>query len=329
MNLFQWRWSYLLPVALVLFLFLFSSFFTIQEGHQAIITQFGRPIRVVAESGLHSKLPFIQEVRMIDMRILNWDGFPNQIPTKDKKYIEVDTTARWKIIDPLVFIQTVQDENRVRSRLDAILDGITRDIISAHNLVEAVRDSNTIFDVRKAKQEAMEGQSKAGGKMSLEDDEITGEIEAVSIGREKLSEMIIVRAKEELKPLGILLIDVQLRRISYEAGVQKKVYSRMISERQRIAEKIKSIGQGERAKIEGKTERDLQTIRSEAYKKVQEIQGTAEASAIKIYAKSLGRDPKFYEFTRTLDLYTKGIKKESRFLLSTDSQLWQTLKKGY
>ncbi len=310
----------------------FSSAFVIHEGRQAVITQFGKPIRSVNQAGLHFKMPFIQDVRMIDLRILSWDGYPNQIPTKDKKYIEVDTTARWKIVDPLLFIQTVQNERGARSRLDAILDGVTRDVISSSNLVEAVRNSNKIIEVLdQKKKDAQASKAKRAENKEPEPDsieEITGEIERVDVGRERLSALIVDKVKGELDKLGIQIIDVQLKRISYQDSVQQKVYSRMISERQRIAERIRSFGKGERAKIEGKTERELARIRSSAYKRVQEIKGAAEATAISIYAKALGRDPGFYRFTRSLKAYEKSIQSDSRFLLSTDSKFFEILEKG-
>ena len=311
----------------VVIILLFASSYVIPEGRQVVITQFGRPVKTVTEAGLNFKLPFIQVVRMIDLRILSWDGYPNQIPTKDKKYIEVDTTARWKIIDPLKFIQTVQDENGARSRLDAILDGVTRDVISGHNLVESVRNSNTILDViaEKVKQKS---QTDEGGLIPIEQEEVVGEIEPIEIGRERLSALIIESAKKELLPLGIELIDVQLRRISYEESVQQKVYGRMISERERIAERIRSYGKGEQAKIQGKTDKDLKSIESEAYKKVQEIKGRAEAQAINIYAGALREDPSFYRFVRSLEAYEKAIPKSSKLLLSSKSRFWQVLKTG-
>lgn len=301
---------------------LVSASYVVPEGRQVVITQFGRPIKSVTTAGLNFKMPFIQDVRMIDLRILNWDGDPNQIPTKDKKYIEVDTTARWKITDPLKFIQTVQDERGARSRLNAILDGVTRDVISGHNLVEAVRNSNTILKLieerRKSETEVLENV----------EEEVTGEIEAIDIGREKLSELIIKSASKELLPLGIQLIDVQLRRISYENSVQQKVYGRMISERERVAEKILSFGKGEQAKIKGKTDRELKQIESNAYRTVQQIKGKAEAQAIDIYAKALKQGPGFYRFVRSLEAYEKSLPANSKLLLSSDSRFWQVLRSG-
>lgn len=327
-----------LPLAIVAIVVVYAASFIIPEGRQAVITQFGKPVKVVQESGLHFKLPFVQDVRAIDLRILSWDGHPNQIPTKDKKYIEVDTTARWKIVDPLKFIQTVQNERGARTRLDAILDGVTRDVISGHNLVEAVRNSNTILEVieeiKKKAEEKNESAKKALAKGETDaagvdiQEEITGEVEKIRIGREKLSTLIIESAKKELLPLGIELIDVQLKRIAYELSVQKKVYGRMISERERIAEKIRSYGKGERAKIEGKTDKDLQTIQSEAYRTVQQIKGRAEAQAIDIYASALRRGPGFYRFVRSLEAYEKSLPTNSKLLMSSKSRFWEVLKKG-
>lgn len=315
-----------------LLIVLYASTYIVMEGRQVVITQFGKPVKSVNQAGLHFKLPFIQEVRRIDLRILSWDGYPNQIPTKDKKYIKVDTTARWQIIDPLKFIQTVQNERGAKSRLDAILDGVTRDVISGNNLVEAVRNSNTILDVIEKRREEIEKENKKTEEDRAEiaqvQEEITGEVEPIEIGREKLSALIIESAKKELQPLGIKLIDVQLKRIAYEDSVQQKVYGRMISERERIAEKILSYGKGERAKIEGKTDKDLKSIESEAYRKVQQIKGRAEAEAINIYAKALRQSPDFYRFVRSLEAYEKALPKESKLLLSSESRFWEVLRKG-
>jgi len=301
----------------------YSSAFIVPEGRQAIITQFGAPVgEPITDPGLHFKTPLIQDVRELDSRVLNWDGYPNQIPTKDKKYILVDTTVRWKITDPLKFIQTVQNESGAKSRLDAILDAITRDTISNHNLVEAVRNTNTILDVieERRTQPTVEG--------VVVEEEVVGEIEKIQVGREQLSDMIVERAREELADFGITVVDVQLRRIAYEKSVEQKVFERMISERQRIAQKIRSVGKGEQAKIQGKTSRDHQQITSEAYRRVQEIKGKAEAEAYKIYAQTLGKDPDFYEFVRTLEAYDKALGADTHFILSTDSDFLKLFKEG-
>lgn len=304
-----------------------ASFFIVNEGQQAIITQFGRPIgNPVTQAGFHFKTPFIHEIRYVDKRILSWDGYPNQIPTKDKKYIKVDTTARWRIVDALKFIQTVRNESGAKARLDAILDSATRDVISNQNLVEAVRNSNKILDDMKRRQQEIQDKLQKGE--AVVEDEVSGEIEGVDIGREKLSEMIKEAADKELLSFGIQLIDVQFRRISYEKSVESKVYERMVSERQRVAQKIRSIGQGEKAKIEGRIARDLEKINSEAYRKSQIIRGNAEAKAIAIYAQTLSKDPSFYEFIRSMEAYKSSLKDDASLLLSSDSDFLKFLKKA-
>ncbi|MBI4677418.1 MAG: protease modulator HflC [Elusimicrobia bacterium] len=301
-----------------------ASIYTLPEWEQAVITQFGRPVgSAVTKAGLHFKLPLIQEVHRLDNRILNWDGAPNQIPTKDKKYIWVDTTARWRIVDPLLFIQTVQTEASAVRRLNGILDSATRDTISNQNLVEAVRNSNALLEKIKVKLEAQ----RKGEILPGAEDEVTGEIEPVSVGREELSSIIIRKAKKGLKEFGVDLIDVQLRRISYEESVEAKVYERMISERQRIAQKIRSVGLGEHAKIQGKINKDLLGIESEAYRKAQAIKGEADGRAIRIYAQAMNADPEFYEFIRTLEAYKKGIPQDSTLILSTENKFLDILRK--
>lgn len=320
----------ILGIFVVALILVFGSTYTLPEGRQALITQFGKVMgKPVTGAGLHFKVPFIQEVRYFDKRILEWDGDPNQIPTKDKKFIWVDTTARWRINDAMKFAETVRTESAAQTRLDSILDGATRDVISNHNLVEAVRNTNTLLDqIKKRKQEAEKIESEPTKVVDVElEEEITGELEAISVGREKLSAMIHVRAKEKLGDLGIELIDVQLRRIAYEKSVEEKVYERMISERKRIAEKIRSMGKGEQAKIQGKLNRDLKEIESTAYRKSQEIKGRAEAESISIYARSVGQDSGFFEFTRTLDAYKKTLKGKGSFVMSTDSDFLKLLQK--
>lgn len=306
-----------------------SSLYVLSPENQAVITQFGKPVgRPVVESGLHFKKPFVQDVRKVDRRILTWDGFPTEIPTKDKKYIKVDTTARWKVVDALTFIQTVRNERGARARLDAILDATTRDVISNHNLVEAVRNSNSILSKIKEVKKEISDRKKLGE--SIVEEEISGEIEKISVGREQLSSSIALEAEKELKKFGIKLIDVQLRRISYEKSVEQKVYERMISERQRIAQKIRSIGLGEKAKIEGRIDRDLKKIESEAYKKAQKLRGDAEAKATTIYAKALKEGRDFYSFQRSLSAYKKSIKAgKTKLIISNDSEFLKFLKKSY
>lgn len=305
-----------------------SSFFVVREGEQALITQFGRIVgKPIDQAGLKWKLPLIQDVRYFEKRILTWDGDPNQIPTKDKKYIVIDTTARWKIDDVVKFAETVQTEEGARPRLDGILDGVTRDIISRNNLVEAVRNTNSILDKIHARQQLLKETKDSMEVLELEE-QITGEIEPISVGREKLSAAIIERARPELISLGIKLIDVQLRRIAYESSVESKVFSRMISERQRIAEKIRSIGKGEDAKIRGKLDRDLKEIESTAYRKSEEIRGKADAEAITIYAGAIQQQPEYYKFVRTLDAYKRSLSGKAELLLTTDNDFLKVLAEG-
>ncbi|WP_412473893.1 protease modulator HflC [Halobacteriovorax sp. YZS-1-1] len=310
----------LIPLVVIVFIGLVlgkQSIFVINEGRQAIITEFGKPVgEPITEAGLHFKKPFIQDVRFVDKRILSWDGFPNQIPTKDKKFIKVDTTARFRIMNALKFIQTVRNTEGAKQRLDTILDSATRNVISSHQLVEAVRNSNAIIEkLESAKQNVNEIE-----------EEITGDIEKVAVGREKLSQLIVEKAEGELEQFGISLIDVQLRRISYEESVEKKVYERMISERQRIASKIRSIGSGEKAKIEGRLVRDLQTIQSEGYRKAQLIKGRAEAKASAVYARAFKQDPDFFEFIRTLEAYKKSIDGNTKLIISNDNEFLKFLR---
>lgn len=319
-----------IPVALLaIIITLSNTFFVIGEGQQALITQFGKPVgEPITKAGLHMKTPFIQDARYIDKRILSWDGTPNQVPTKDKKYIQVDTTARWKIVDALRFIQTVQSERAAKARLDAILDSATRDVISNHNLVEAVRLSNDILEVVETrKRQAEEGD--LADDLAIEAqvvEEITGEIERVSVGREELSRMIVEAATDSLREFGIELVDVQLRRIAYEESVEQNVYRRMISERERIAEKIRSMGQAERARIEGRRERDLRRIQSEAYRESQTIRGEAEARATALYAQAMSQDPDFFHFLRSMEAYRKSFENNPRFILSSDSEFLKYFK---
>lgn len=303
-----------------------SSFFIVYEGRQAIITEFGKPVgKPITEAGYNFKKPFFQQVRYVDKRMLYWDGKPNQIPTKDKKYIKVDTTGRWKIVDTLKFIQTLRNEKLAEFRLGSIIDSATRNIISKHNLAECVRNSNSILDKITAKKEEIKKRRASGEKVI--EDEVTGEVEKVLLGREELSKLIVEKADKGLAQFGIKLVDVQLRRISYEKTVEAKVYERMISEREKIAQKIRSIGQGERAKIEGRIQKDLKNIESLAYRKAQGIRGKAEATSIAIYAKALSKDPSFYEFTKSMDAYKSALSNKAKFLLSSDTEFLKYLKK--
>lgn len=295
--------------------FISGALYTIDETQQVVITQFGEPIgKPITKSGLHFKTPVIRVANYFDKRVLQWDGKPNQIPTKDKKYIWVDTTARWRIQDPLKFLQSVTNEIGAHARLDDIIDSATRDYITNHDLVEVVRNTNRLLEER--------------GTGVSEDELIFAveKLEEISVGRESLTRGILEEASEIMPQYGIKLIDVRIKRINYVKAVQQKVFERMISERKRAAEKYRSEGQGKRAEVEGQMEKELNQIRSEAYKVAEEIKGKADAEAINIYADAYNKDPEFYGFVKTLDTYRNTIDKDAIIILSTDSEYFGYLK---
>ncbi len=291
-----------------------GGLYIVDETRQVVITQFGKPIgEPVTGAGLHFKMPFIQQANYFEKRVLEWDGTPNQIPTKDKRYIWVDTTARWKIVDALKFLQSVGNEMGAHARLDDIIDSATRDSITSHKLVEVARNTNRIIEER---QEAKEDRMK----------QAVEKLEKIKIGREILTRAILREASKIVPQYGIELIDVRIKRINYVSDVQKKVFDRMISERKRAAEQYRSEGQGKRAEIEGRRGKELNQIRSEAYKIAEEIKGKADAEAIDIYANAYNKDPEFYSFLRTLDTYKNTIDANTTVILSTDSEYLQYLK---
>ncbi len=317
-----------LIVGFLVVVLVYSSGYTLQEHQQAIILQLGRIVgQPVTSAGVHLKIPFIQEVKLFEKRILQWDGERGEVPTLDKKFIWVDTTARWRIADALKFYQAVQDVRKAISIMSTILDGATKDVISNHNLIETVRNSNDILE------DIAHNTKEAEGKISIDAydttlEEITTNVELVKFGREKLSMLIAERAKTELTTFGIELIDVQIRSIAYKEVVEEKVYNRMISERKKIADKILSTGKGETAKILGQLDLSLKKIESEAYRQSQEIRGKAEAEAITILGDALKADPKYYEFVRTLETYKETLTKKGQFILSTDNAFLRTLRDG-
>jgi len=289
----------------VLFLILSNGFYVVNETNQVIITQFGKPVGdSITDAGLRWKTPFIQTVHKFEKRVLAWDGDPNQIPTKDKKYIWVDVTARWRIVDPLTFLQSVGNETGAHGRLDDIVDAATRNMVSDNVLLELVRNSNRPF---------------ASIDVELVQD-TTVISEKIDMGREYVTQKILEQAKEVVPQYGIELVDVRIKRINYVEEVRKKVYERMISERKRIAERYRSEGQGQMAEIEGKRERELQRIRSEAYQPAKTIQGKADAEATRIYASAYNKDPEFYSFLKTLETYHSTVDSNTTILLSTKSE---------
>jgi membrane protease subunit HflC len=298
-------------LALLCVLVASASAYTLGENEQAVITRFGEPRgEPITEPGLHLKLPFADTVNRFDKRWLDWRGDPNQIPTKDKKYIWVDTFGRWRIVDPLRFFQRLRDERNAQSRLDDIIDGETRNAIASFALIEAVRTTDRTF-------EDDEYFAEMGGAEALE---------PVKVGRERLTRQIRDRAAEVVKEFGVELVDVQIRRINYVNEVQVKVFDRMISERRRIAERSRSEGMGRAAEIRGQRERDLKAIRSEAYRKAQEVAGKADAEATRIYAAAFGRDPEFFQFLRTLEAYPRTVDGSTSLFLGTDSEFYRYLR---
>lgn len=287
-----------------------SALYTVSEQEQVVITQFGEPIgQAVIDPGLHVKLPFVQEVNVFDKRWLEWNGDPNQVPTRDKKYIWVETYARWRIANPLLFFQRLRDERGAQSRLDDIIDGESRNVIASHNLIEIVRASNRAFERAEEVEDVME----------------TEAMHEVELGRDKITRMILERASQIVPDYGIELVDVQIQRLNYIDSVQAKVFERMISERKRIADRFRSEGQGKSAEIRGKKERELKVIESEAYRKTQEIMGRGDAEATTIYADAYNRNRELYEFSKTMETYRNGIDKDSWLVLSTDARLFRYL----
>ena len=296
-----------------------SSVFIVNEAQQAVVTQFGEIIgEPVTDAGIQFKTPFINDVTYFDKRIQHWDGDPAQVPTKDKKFILVDTAARWRIVDPVEFFKTVRNTSLALSRITGILDGAAKNVISNYALVESVRNTNQIM-------EQIGDFARTDGDT---EDKIVGEIEEIKAGREKLSNLIQNAAQKEVKSLGIELLDVLITRIAYVKEVESKVFDRMISERKRVAEKIRSFGKGEVAKIQGQLNLDLKTIESEAYKKAQSIRGKADAEAIKIYAASMKQGPDFYDFVRTMDAYRKTLPQTEQLILGTDSEFFRRLEES-
>ncbi len=301
----------LIVVPFAILIVLLNVFYVVSETKQVIITQFGQPIGdAVIKPGLHLKVPFIQKANYFEKRWLEWDGDANQIPTKDKKFIWVDTYARWRISDPLVFFQRLRDERGAQSRIDDIIDGQTRNVIANFDLIEIVRSSNREFELTE--------------ELAILD--IAAAIPEIETGREKIAQIILEKSSEITPELGVELRDVKIKRINYVEEVQRKVFDRMISERKRIAAKYRSEGDGKSAEIRGEKERELKKIQSEAYRKAQEIKGKADAEATKIYANAYNRDPEFYQFMKTLETYVSTMDKDTWLLLSTDAEFLKYLK---
>jgi membrane protease subunit HflC len=293
-----------------------GTFYTLQEGKQAIIVQFGRPIgQPITDAGLHIKVPFIQDVRLFEKRLLIWDGAPNQIPTKGREFIWIDTTARWRIADATTFLESVATEAGARSRLDDIIDSVVRDQVSGSELVELVRSASW--------------QAPGGKVMEEVPEEVQAQLKKqVTRGREEITRNILTEARKIMPQYGIELVDVRIKRLDYVESVRERVYSRMISERKRIAAQFRSEGEGQSAEILGTMGKELSEIRSNAYRKVQEIRGKADAEATRIYGDAYNADPEFYAFSRTLQAYEESQNENSVMILTTDSDYYRYLKKS-
>jgi membrane protease subunit HflC len=317
----------LIPVIILLGVLLNGIFFVVNETEQVVITQLKKPVgEAITHAGLHFKVPLIQTANYFEKRIMKWDGNPNQIPTKDKKYIWVDSTARWRIKDPLLFLKRVGSVATAHSRLDGIIDSVVRDHVSNNDLVELVR-SEGWEEARQTLHEAgipdfqlldMSGDNPLGGESN---DHLTK-------GREKITREMVADASRLLPEFGIELMDIRIKRINYVESVQQKVFDRMISERKRIAAQYRSEGEGEKAAILGQMDREMSRITSEAFRKAQETRGKADAEATRIYAEAFGKNLKFYELYRTLDFYKNFNNPRSSLVLSTDAEIFKYLKRS-
>lgn len=304
--------GYIIVVVVILFT-LSDSVFILDETQQAIVTQFGKPVgEPRSNPGMNFKTPFIQKTQFFDKRYLEWDGNKNQVPTKDKKFIFVDTYARWQITNPLQFFIRLRDERSAQSRLDDILDGETRNAIASNELLDIVRSSNRDPEITEDFMEEIE---------VLED---------ISVGREAIEKIILEKANERCSDLGVRILDFRFKRMNYVDEVRDRVYDRMISERNRIADQFRSEGQGEARVIEGNKELDLALIQSEAYQKAEEIRGKADAEASEIYASVFNRNRQsidLYRFLRTMEAFEKSLDEKTSLIISSDSELFRYLKR--
>ncbi len=303
----------LMALVFVVGLVVFTCVYTIDETEQVVITQFGKVVgKPIMEPGIRFKIPIIQKINRFPDVLLEWDGDPGQVNTKDKKYIWVDTFARWKIVSPIKYFQTVNNELAAKERLDDIIGPAMRNLITSHSLVESVRNTDRAMDTFKS------GPDNNNGKQHSRYD--------ILLGRDQITRMIKKQAQPKLAEFGIELEDVKIKRINYIDKVREAVYGRMIAERSQIAEKFRAEGMGKASEIRGQKERELQVIESGAYKTAQTIKGKADAKATLIYAKAYGVDPEFYSFLKTLDVYRTALGKDSTLVLSTDSDFMRYFK---
>jgi membrane protease subunit HflC len=289
----------------------YNAAYMVDETEQVVITQFGKVVGdPITSPGLKFKLPFFQKANIFAKNLLTWDGIPGQVPTQDKTYIYVDSFARWKIVDPIKFIQTVNNESSAIDRLNGIIDPAVRNLITSHPLVETVRNTDRSMDT-----------------FEYDVDENVQRVQyKINLGRDEITRLIVQQASEKLKEFGIELVDVKIKRINYIDNVRQAVYERMIAERKQIAEKYRAEGAGEASNIRGEKEKELQVIKSQAYREAQKIKGDADAEAARIYASAYGADPEFYSFVKSLEVYKESLKKDTTLILSTSSDFMKYLK---
>ncbi len=289
----------------------YNAAYIVDETEQVVITQFGRVMGdPVTEPGLKFKIPFIQNAMVFPKNLLTWDGNPDQVPTKDKTYIWVDTFARWKIVDVVRFFQAVKTEQGALVRLSTIIDTAVKNLIASYPLVESVRNTDRQLDTY----DYVEGEKTKGVQYTI------------GLGRDEITKRIVAQAGVKLAEFGIELVDVKIKRINYIEDVRRAVYGRMIAERNQIAEKYRAEGKGEASNIRGEKQKELQVIKSQAYKDAQKLKGDADAEAIQIYAQAYGADPDFYSFSKTMEVYRETLKKDSTLVLSTDSEFMKYFK---
>lgn len=297
-------------LGVIAFLVLVNAAYVVNEYEQVILTQFGKPVDApVSSPGLKLRIPLIQKIHRFEKRFLEWDGDANQLPTKDKRFIWVDTYARWRITDPLLYFQRLRDERGAQTRLDDILDGETRNAIANHDLVELIRTTN-----RTPSRDEFEVEETA--------------LDSIRVGREVIRQEVLAKSQLRTADLGIEILDVQFKRINYVEEVQAKVNERMISERRRIADRFRSEGEGQASRIQGEKERDLKRVQSEAYRRAQEIVGEADAQASQIYAEAFNRSAdsrSFYEFLKSMEMYQGTFDSTTTLVLSTEGDFYKFL----
>ena len=306
--------SLLILIGVVVVLSITGLFYTVSEYEQVVITQFGRPVKAVTDAGLHFKVPIIQKKTSYEKRILRWDGDPKEVPTRDKRFIWVDATARWKIVDPIKFLQVIGNYDQAYAKLDDTLDSVVKDYVSANPLVELVRTSDLV-------EEGLEKERDEGSTFSDRAPDVK-----IVLGREKITRAILAEASKAMPAFGMELVDVRIKRLNYVEKVRLKVYERMISERKRKAAQFRSEGEGKKASILGQMEKELKGISSEANKTSSEIKGKADAEATRIYGDAYTQDPEFYAFYKTLETYKQAAFTNATLIIGTDSDYYTFMK---